>query len=71
MSNEHNLLYKPWSASLRRKMGKKNENKKNVHMYTLLTQAKTVTCYMTHQTSFQGECPTTNKTATVLTTTKI
>jgi len=40
-------------------------------MYILLTQTRTVTCYMTVPSSRQGERPTINKTATVLTTIKI
>jgi len=35
-----------------------------------LTQKRTVTCYMTDPSSRQGGRPTTNKTATVLTTAK-
>jgi hypothetical protein len=40
-------------------------------MCILLTQIRTVTCYMTDPSSRQGELPTTNKTATILTTAKI
>jgi hypothetical protein len=59
---------------------KKEENKKlkkkfiktqNVHMYVLLTQTRTVTFYKIEPSSRQGERPTSNKTATLLTTTTI
>jgi len=42
----------------------------NARMYTLLKQRRTVTCYMIEPSSRQGECLTTKKTATVLTTDK-
>jgi hypothetical protein len=42
-----------------------------VHTYVLLPQKRTVTYYIKDTISHQGERPTTNKTTTVLTTTKI
>jgi hypothetical protein len=41
---------------------------KNIHMYTLPTQTRTVTYYKIDLSSRQGARPMTNKTATVLTT---
>jgi len=49
---------------------KKTENKIYICIYRL-TQTSAVTCYVIEPSPRQGELPTTNKTATVLITTKI
>jgi hypothetical protein len=81
MNNKRSLLYKTWTARLRRRrrrrrrrLLKKRQNAKTIckkSVYILPTQTKTVACYMTDPSSRQGESPTTNKTATALTTAKI
>jgi hypothetical protein len=87
MSNEHNVLHGTWVTSWNRIRVKERKEKKrkirdkiktemivktqNVHVYILLTQTRTVTYYMTDPFCRYGERPTTNKTATVLTTAKI
>jgi hypothetical protein len=43
----------------------------NVDIYILLTQTRTVTCYMTDPSSQQGGRTTTNKAQNILTTAKI
>jgi hypothetical protein len=43
----------------------------NVRMHILLDSDKTVTYYMKDESSRQGGCPMTDKTAIVLTTTKM
>jgi hypothetical protein len=48
-----------------------NNNNNNNNKYILATQTRTLTCYMTDPSSRRGGCPTTNKTASVLTTAKI
>jgi len=50
---------------------KKMKKTQTVHTYVLLPQKRTVTYYIKDTISHQGERPTTNKTTTVLTTTKI
>jgi hypothetical protein len=63
------------SRSLKEKKERKRKleakNLKSVHMYILPTQTRPVTCYRTDPSSREGGCPTTNKTAIVLTTGKI
>jgi hypothetical protein len=66
MNIKHNLLYKTWAAGLRRRRNKVEEKletkmfirTQNLHMYILLTQTRTVTCYMTDPSSCLGESPT-------------
>jgi hypothetical protein len=78
MSNKHNLLYKIRLTSLRtrrgrrrRRMLKKNEEKPSHKKCFMCIYRLTQSRYVTDLSSRQGGCPTTNKTATVLTTTKI
>jgi len=67
MNIKHNLLYKTWTAGLRRwrrrwlLKKRKNAKKtyKNVHLCILPMQARTVTCYKTDPSSCQGGCPMT------------
>jgi hypothetical protein len=69
MNIKHSLLYKTWTVALRRR----RETYTCVCVCVANTDkgAKILTCYMTDSSSRQGQRPTTNKIATVLTTAKI
>jgi hypothetical protein len=64
MNIQQNMLYKTWTAGLRRRrrLLKKRQNMKKtckIKTYMLPAQTKTGSCYKTDPSSCQGRCPTT------------